>query len=67
MTIMVFEASSSSPNNASDTSYNLIDNSAVHCQGWKYRLVIDGVILYFSFIEYRFVSTYSLSISNPAH
>jgi len=26
---------------------------------------IDGVILYFSFIEYRFVSTFSRSISNP--
>jgi len=36
------------------------------CQGWNYRLVIDGVILYFSFIEYRFVFTFYLSISNPA-
>jgi len=29
-----------------------------------YRMVIDGVFSYFSFIEYRFVSTFSLSISN---
>jgi len=28
---------------------------------------IDIVILYFSFIENRFVSTYSLSISNPGY
>jgi len=28
-------------------------------QGWNYRLVIDGVILYFLFIEYRIVFTFS--------
>jgi len=28
-------------------------------QGWNYRLIIDGAILYFSFIEYRFVSTFN--------
>jgi len=30
----------------------------------RQSIIIDGVILYFSFIEYRFVSTFSLSISN---
>jgi len=25
-------------------------------QGWNYQLVINGIIFYFSFIEYQFVS-----------
>jgi len=33
--------------------------------GRNYQLVIDNVILYFSFIKYQFVSTFSLPISNP--
>jgi len=33
-------------------------NEDINNQGWNYRLVTDGVIIYFSFIEYRFVSTF---------
>jgi len=29
--------------------------------------IIDGIILYFSFIKYRLVSNFSLSISNPGY
>jgi len=32
-----------------------------------FAFALDDVFLYFSFIEYRFVSTFSLSISNPAY
>jgi len=28
-------------------------------QGWNYRLVIDSVTLYFSYIDYRILSTFS--------
>jgi len=43
----------------SDNFFSKVCSLVVHQDlGW----IIDGVILYYSFIEYRFVSTFLLSI-----